>query len=210
MKNQYVGDINDYRKYGLLRILARRLTIGVCWMLTKDDGRPDGLKIKYLDAKERWRSHDSDLFEVLYKIVKKENCRHICEVENRGVIPSGLFYSELLVSEKEARCAYFSSAFERLRSSDIIFFDPDNGVRYRLGWSRRYLYGDELARAFRRGHSVLATNTFHMNCDRRSLRALRNAFGMQRRHNGLCSLGHLTSSFFLLPRRGTVSRSTPR
>jgi hypothetical protein len=40
MKNQYFGDINDYRKYGLLRMLHStgdgRLL--VAWMLTPDDG----------------------------------------------------------------------------------------------------------------------------------------------------------------------------
>lgn len=36
MKHQYVGDINDYRKYTLLRLLSSGGTnrIGVCWMLT--------------------------------------------------------------------------------------------------------------------------------------------------------------------------------
>ena len=40
MKNQYFGDINDYRKYGLLRLIAKKtgLKIGICWMLTPDDG----------------------------------------------------------------------------------------------------------------------------------------------------------------------------
>jgi hypothetical protein len=40
MKNQYFGDINNYRKYGLLRavIHATRLRLLVAWMLTPDDG----------------------------------------------------------------------------------------------------------------------------------------------------------------------------
>jgi hypothetical protein len=44
MKNQYFGDINDYRKYGLLRGLSNRgeIRTAVCWMLTTDDGRGDG------------------------------------------------------------------------------------------------------------------------------------------------------------------------
>ena len=45
MKNQYFGDVNDYRKYGLLRVFANQaaFNIGVCWMLTPDDERRDGL-----------------------------------------------------------------------------------------------------------------------------------------------------------------------
>jgi hypothetical protein len=36
VKHQYVGDINDYRKYALLRALSAggANRIGVCWMLT--------------------------------------------------------------------------------------------------------------------------------------------------------------------------------
>ena len=39
MKNQYFGDINDYRKYGLLRVLCNRgeIETAVCWMLATDD-----------------------------------------------------------------------------------------------------------------------------------------------------------------------------
>lgn len=42
MKNQYFGDINDYRKYGLIRLLtgAGKLKTTVCWMLTPDDPPP--------------------------------------------------------------------------------------------------------------------------------------------------------------------------
>lgn len=44
MKGQYFGDINDYRKYGLLRALqsSGEGSLLVAWMLTPDDGRPDG------------------------------------------------------------------------------------------------------------------------------------------------------------------------
>jgi len=33
MKEQYVGDVNDYRKYALLRHFAieGRVRVGVCW-----------------------------------------------------------------------------------------------------------------------------------------------------------------------------------
>ncbi|CAA9432540.1 MAG: hypothetical protein AVDCRST_MAG37-733 [uncultured Rubrobacteraceae bacterium] len=51
MKNQYFGDVSDYRKYGLLRVLSSEgeISTGVCWMLTPSDGRTDGRKLEYLD-----------------------------------------------------------------------------------------------------------------------------------------------------------------
>jgi hypothetical protein len=44
VKNQCFRDINDYRKYGLLRVLTNRggARTAVCWMFTPDDGRGDG------------------------------------------------------------------------------------------------------------------------------------------------------------------------
>jgi hypothetical protein len=38
MKVQYFSDEHDFRKYVLLRLLAKMFNIGVCWMLTPDDG----------------------------------------------------------------------------------------------------------------------------------------------------------------------------
>ena len=39
MKNQYFGDINDYRRNGLLRVVTSRraLETAVCWMLSPED-----------------------------------------------------------------------------------------------------------------------------------------------------------------------------
>ncbi len=65
MKNQYFGDINDYRKYGLLRALIKMASckIAVCWMLTPDDGRPDGQQIKYLQHPKKYWAFDTGLFD---------------------------------------------------------------------------------------------------------------------------------------------------
>jgi hypothetical protein len=71
LKNQYFGDINDYRKYGLLRLLAGvgGLRIGVAWMLTPDDGCSDGGKTGYVKHPEQWRESDPALFRFLAKAV---------------------------------------------------------------------------------------------------------------------------------------------
>ena len=60
MKNQYFGDIKDYRKYGILRALqaGSDLPLALCWMLTPDDGGADGRKVAYLHKPDRWRSLD--------------------------------------------------------------------------------------------------------------------------------------------------------
>ena len=62
MKNQYFGDVNDYLKYGLLRILADsgNNKIGVCWMLTADDSTRQGNNTRYLLTPAAWRSCRSE------------------------------------------------------------------------------------------------------------------------------------------------------
>ena len=70
MKNQYFGDVNDYRKYGLLRgLVEERQKLGVCWMLTPSDGTSDGQKIRYLKEPERFRHLDPTLFDRLEGLV---------------------------------------------------------------------------------------------------------------------------------------------
>ena len=67
MKNQYFGDINDYRKYGLIRSLTQNSTMNsaICWMLTPDDQSNDGSKRDYLTKPNQWEVYDTDLFKAL-------------------------------------------------------------------------------------------------------------------------------------------------
>ena len=71
MKNQYVGDIGDYGKYGLLRFLAERgIHIGVNWYLTENDNTADGRFTNYLkDELSLDRLCDPGLFDALRRIV---------------------------------------------------------------------------------------------------------------------------------------------
>ena len=75
MKHQYFGDINDYRKYGLIRAIhsAGELRTLVAWMLTRDDGRTDGQTIGYLNQPDRWESFDPDLFNALRAAVRRNS-----------------------------------------------------------------------------------------------------------------------------------------
>lgn len=69
MKVQYFGDVNDYRKFALLRLLARegRFKIGVVWMLTPGDDRAYGNNRAYAEQPDKWRSFDLELFDALKK-----------------------------------------------------------------------------------------------------------------------------------------------
>ena len=68
MKNQYVGDIGDYGKYGLLRFFADHdIRIGINWYLTENDGSSDGKFTNYLNNPED-RIYDPELFDSLKEI----------------------------------------------------------------------------------------------------------------------------------------------
>ncbi len=167
MKNQYFGDINDYTKYGLLRALSNggEIRTAVCWMLTADDGRGDGRFIDYLREPQRWRAFDSTLFDSLARSLNGRRRRDVRWVRTTGVIPGARFCEERLTDEAGERGPWFTRFLRIAAGSDLVFFDPDNGlevtsVPYGTRGSGRYLYRRELLATFRAGHSVLVYQHF--------------------------------------------------
>ncbi len=160
MKNQYFGDINDYRKYGLLRILAAggNNCIAVCWMRTEDNARSDGKFTGYLRNPDAWRSYDPGLFDFLYKTVGVKKERDINSVSRARLIPSASYFTSLLTDGN--REEYFARFDQQLRQRQILFFDPDNGMEVRSvpkgkKGSQKYLYWREAEHFYSRGHSLL-------------------------------------------------------
>jgi len=167
MKNQYYGDVNDYRKYGILRCLARdpRFVVGVCWMLTPDDGRTDGRFISYASDPKTWRPYDPPLFDSLSAALVSGRKREVGLATKAGIIPGALFFEQLLADDRAGREAFFSEMLRVLAPASLIFFDPDNGMevsskRHGTRGSSKYLYWTELTLAFSKGHSVLVYQHF--------------------------------------------------
>lgn len=166
MKDQYVGDINDFRKYALLRALAGAgLGIGVCWMLTPPDGRSDGRMVEYLDRPDVWRAYDPGLFDLLRATVGLADGRRIAVLEESGVVPGAAYANALVPDDLIGRGAFMRSAAKALAGADVVFFDPDNGLDVpSIGKGRRgsskYVYRDEIAATYDAGHSVLVYQHF--------------------------------------------------
>lgn len=167
LKDQYVGDINDYRKYALLRALstggANRL--GVCWMLTESDGGNHGGKLGYLEQPERHRHFDPDLFDTLAPIAAEPERRSVKAIETSGVLPGALFHSDPLPQPADERARYMAECRERFAAADVVFFDPDNGIevpstRVGLKSALRYVFLDEIAAFYANGKSVLVYQHF--------------------------------------------------
>lgn len=167
VKDQYVGDINDYRKYALLRALSSGGTnyIGVCWMLTPSDGRTDGNKLAYLQQPERHRHVDPELFDILVYAAVEPNRRRLATIEDSGAIPGAVYHNDFLTDELAGRHTFMGRCAYKFREIDLIFFDPDNGLEVSsLSKGRKnsskYLYLDEVAAFYASGKSLLIYQHF--------------------------------------------------
>jgi len=167
MKNQYFGDINDYRKYGLLRALTGNGTLrtAVCWMLTPDDGRRDGKRVSYLYYPLMWQHHDPELFNSLRETVLNKKTRDVREAEKTSLLHNACFHAAPVPDGAPEREEYFKSFMDIAQHSEVIFFDPDNGIEVPsmpFGWkgSSKYTYWREIITAFTSGHSVLVYQHF--------------------------------------------------
>lgn len=167
MKHQYFGDVNDYRKYGLLRCLveATGMNIGVCWMLTASDGRNDGNKVAYLKQPGVWRHHDPELFDFMHRQLLDRKRRSLDVVRKHQVIPGAMYFENMLTDEPAQRSRYFDDMNDALGLADCIFFDPDNGlqvksVEYGMRNSCKYLYWNETGDVWGSGRSVIVYQHF--------------------------------------------------
>lgn len=148
MKNQYIGDINDYKKYSLIEIISEVLNekILIAWMLTDGDSRNDGNKLDYLENNRNDRQLNPELFDKLISIdMSKREIKDVQELLGDKYN----YYSEPLFDNKEERTKYFETLLEEAKKVGIVFFDPDNGIEVKSVKcgnknSSKYLYWDEI------------------------------------------------------------------
>ena len=136
MKNQYLGDIGDYGKYGLLRFLAKKgVKIGVNWYLTKCDPTVNhGNDNKYLEKSDN-RVYDEELFDAMKSLAHKER-KSVADIKARDLIPNAIYFDEMLSTDerpakerKAARDRWHGRALAALFGTQLVFADPDVGTR---------------------------------------------------------------------------------
>lgn len=167
MKNQYFGDVNDFRKYGLLRTLARAsgLRVGVCWFLTANDAGNDGELRKYLGQPRRWRHYDPELFDRLQRLSDVEVPRSVSLAREWELVPRASYFEALLHNARPARAAYVNAARQALEACDLVFVDPDNGIEVpstkpgAQGYSK-YVSWSDLRTMYADGQSLLVYQHF--------------------------------------------------
>ncbi len=167
MKNQYFGDVNDYRKYGLLRALQapRGLSLSVGWMLTPDDGGTDGGFRRYLQQPHKWRHYDPLLFDHLSAALASGSTPAVALVGEADVLSRAAFFSELVPDGRDARIDWSNGLAQAASGADLVFLDPDNGLEVPskpIGRkdSSKYVAWDEVERLWNAGSSLLIYQHF--------------------------------------------------
>ena len=170
MQDNYVGDIGDYGKYGLLRaIVSQKLELAVNWYKvwpkklfekgikrrTACNKQNDGKYVSYLDKPEQYRYYDPELFDCLVNLVKTE--RSIEKLETSNILKAQ-FFSEPLTGAQ--RPEWHKRALLATAGADVVFLDPDNGLQtpsmYQRGYARdKHATWQEVKDYYRRGQSVV-------------------------------------------------------
>ena len=163
MQNRYAGDAGDFGKLGLLRQIAKTgLSVGVNWYLTNDETHnDDGKHIGYL-TDPKFKACDDELLGKLGYMVYG-NLRSVKTIEESLLIPNSIYYSELLANVGSDRDAWHNTALETLKTPDIVFLDPDNGllpksVSMTGAKSIKYVFPHEITDYYRQGNSVIFYN----------------------------------------------------
>ena len=173
MQDQYVGDIGDFGKYGLLRELFGRpeepgsgcgLRLGVAWYLnpkvaSSSPGEGDGKFIKYLCSPTARDENLKECDPVLYYILRrmlKSGIRKVAEVEQNRVLPGNTLYHRALLTSG-SRTTWFKDALKETEEAEVVFVDPDNGIASENNpvGSPKHVFPDELHRFFERDKSLV-------------------------------------------------------
>lgn len=168
MKNQYFGDIGDYGKYGLLRHLAGQgLSIAVNWYLTPDDASNDGSIRGYL-SREKDRRYDLELYDALRDMCARGE-KDVSLFAGRGLIPGAIYHDRVVepwpdasLSNPEKRAArerWHQSALAACAGAELVFMDPDTGLRTgnpsAAKDAPKFAYASEIRDYYDRGQDVV-------------------------------------------------------
>ena len=219
MRDQFVGDVGDFGKYGLLRrLIDPDLTLGVVWYYRKDIPGECGKFIQYLRPnyhdRAKYETCDPKLWRILGDLVRNRK-RFVRCVEQSAILSGGTRYfrEELVYREsgrqkrKAFRDGWLQRALRATEGADIVFLDPDNNIpphereKYRKD-GPKYAYLDEIKAFWERGQSVVVYHHTNMNgtvCEqiRETAERLRQELGTE--PISLRWRGFQTRAFFVIP-----------
>ncbi len=164
MKNQWFGDVHDFRKYGLLSLLALGRAydpIFIDWMLTADiNGSTDGNKTQFAgkNRKYYWApAAHRGIFQLQQKIWAFFNDFHagspLRDVSHLAKLLEKLDIREKIITSQD------DDWEEKMRRSSpesrrLMFFDADNGIS-NIEEDPRYIAPVAIKDSLDKGFSVL-------------------------------------------------------
>ncbi|MEO6713912.1 MAG: hypothetical protein ABIM89_10835 [Mycobacteriales bacterium] len=179
MQNRYAGDLGDFFKIALLRLLAKGdpTPLGLVWCLAPDESHNlDGKHITYLQPEhaigQRLRALDPQLYDLLATMLRERN-RSVRSIEDAGVLPDGtVSFTEPLALPEWGGCTarerlahrenWLRRALAATKDCGVVCFDPDNGIRsptHAVKMHRtsavKHLYTSELVPFVSRGQSCV-------------------------------------------------------
>lgn len=222
MRDQFVGDVGDFGKYGLLRrLIDPDLTLGVVWYYRKDIPGECGKFIQYLHPnyhdRAKYETCDPDLWRILGDLVRNGK-RFVRCVEQSSILPEGTRYFRNLLSfdgipagkqRRQHRSDWLRRALRATEGADIVFLDPDNNIRPdekdKFGKDGpKYAYLDEIKAFWERGQTVVVYHHTNFNGTvdsqiREAAERLRNELGAE--PVSLRWRGFQTRAFFVVPQK---------
>jgi hypothetical protein len=218
MQNKYFGELSDYRKYGLIRLLTNygKMKIAVCWMLTVEQNnyKPEKTR-KYLLPKyqTKYRRCDPQLYDFLklYSDCKYRDVGILEKPSGRKIVKRCKFYNDTIPDNWNDRMKYFQKfGRQKAKGMELIFFDPDNGIETEIvkkKCSQKHLYWCEM-RKFQSTHSLLIFQWFprkkHKEFLRDNAKQLKDRLGVKR----IFSYSAGTCAYFLIPQPRHIQRLT--
>jgi hypothetical protein len=176
VQDRYAGDVGDFLTLGLLRLLLDRsdLRLGVVWYRVPDETHnDDGKHTSYLDPGnaigDRLRALDPDLHDRLGDVVRSGS-RSVAALERSTALPTRTVTFDEVVDMRgrdagerlDRRRSWVDRAVTAMDACDVVFADPDNGIRpsghptpRHRAKADKHAYLDELAPYTDRGQSLI-------------------------------------------------------
>ena len=135
MQERYLGDIHDYYKFIFIKFLSKKLqqSIGLNWYLVDpneiglfEQKKNDGEKRNYLFKRNKLPLDKKIIDEFILFREKEE--RKISIFTKNTHLKNHINFFNYKLSNKQ-RDKWHSSSIIFFKKQDVIFLDPDNGIR---------------------------------------------------------------------------------
>ena len=163
MQDRYAGDVGDFGKIGMLRIIEDTgLRVGINWYLVGDESHNnDGKHIGYLMDK-KFFDCDDNLLASLKSMLQKD-VRSVSEIEKLDLLCTKKYYHERMIEPRKQtgiRSEWHQKGLGAMLGCDLIFLDPDNGMLPKSisrgsDKSIKYVLPEEIMDYYEAGHSVV-------------------------------------------------------